>query len=408
MKALVVATFCALLTGCAAPLPSSTPSATPSASQTATITTSPPPTPVPSEAAWTHVTLTNPPSTAFGATKDDQIVASTTWPGGFLFIGETFSGEPPTELVWRSADGSTWTRTAVPAFGGTDVRGIIRTGQRLVVIAAVHATSGGTALQPPLGFAWTSTDGTTWTPVADPDGRLAQMIPNSIGAGPGGVVIAGYGLTTGIRLLHSPDGLTWTADDTTTPLFSGVEGDGPVVGWADGFLLAASVPAVITPPVVWAPPTAAAFRSADGITWVKSAVPPGAETLAFIAAGDQIVATGDTCVACVGAFAWWSTADHGVTWQAETEPSQGFPSPGTSITSTGDRFVDLSGGRLRWSADGRTWHPLVATGPAISPNYSFDLLVNGDRVVLVGWQGMFPPDQPTTGPTPLVLVGQLH
>jgi len=344
------------------------------------------------------------PSASFGATKDDQIVASTAWPGGFLFIGETFSGEPPTELVWRSTSGSTWTRTVVPAFAGTDVRGITWTGQRLVVIATTHPISGITAPRPPLGFAWTSTDGTTWTPVSDPQGSLAHMVPTSIGSGPAGVVIAGNRPYGGLSLLHSSDGVAWSADDTTTSAFSGVQYGGAVVGWTEGFLLTTSVPAVITPPVVWAPPTAAAFGSADGITWAKASVPEGAESLSFVTAGDQIVAVGDTCVACIGAFASWSTADHGATWQQEAQPSQGL-SLGTMITSTGTRFVDISAGRLRWSDDGRTWHPLVSSGPAISPDYSFQLLVSGDRVVLVGWQGI---SQGSPNPNPLVLVGQLR
>jgi len=406
LRHLVVALMVLSLAACGPvmPTPSASPSTTPAVPANSPTAPRPSPTAVPSDAAWTHVTLTRVPSAAFGATKDDQIVASTTWPGGFLFLGETFAGAPPAEIVWRSADGSTWTRTAVSAFAGTDVRGITWTGQRLVVIAAVHPISGITALIPPLGFAWTSIDGTIWTPVADPDGALARMIPTSIGSGPAGVVIAGHSLTAGISLLHSPDGLTWTADDMTTPAFSRVQG-GAVVGWAEGFLLAAGVPAVITPPIAWAPPSAAAFRSNDGINWVQSAVPPGAESLDFVTAGDQIVATGDVCVACPGAFASWSTADHGATWQQQPRPSQGLAT-GTMITSTGTRFVDVSAGRLRWSNDGRTWHPLVSIGPAISPDYFFDLLVSGDRVVLVGWQGIFPPDQPT-GPTPLSLVGRL-
>lgn len=396
------------LAGCGSVLPTSppptsrAPTTAPPGSPTAL---SPSPTAVPSEAAWTHVTITTAPSSAFGATSD-EIVAGTAWPGGFLFIGETFSGEGPTEILWRSPDGSTWTRTAVPAFAGTDVRAVTWTGQRLVVVAAVHPASGVPTLVPPLGFAWTSTDATTWAPVTDPDGSLPQTLPTSIGSGPAGVVISGGRPNGASSLLHSSDGLAWAADNTSTPVFSGVKFGGSVVGWAGGFLLAASVPAVITPPTVWAPPSAAAFRSADGVAWVKGSVPPGAESLSFITAGDHIVAVGDTCVACVGAFASWSTADQGATWQMVAAPSQGFPSVGTMVASTDSRFVDISAGRLRRSDDGRSWHTLVSSGTPLSPDYFFDLLVRGNRVALVGWQGIFPPDQPA-GPKPLILLGQL-
>ena len=248
---------------------------------------------------------------------------------------------------------------------------------------------------------------TTWTPVTDPDGSLPQTLPTSIGSGPAGVVISGGRLHGASSLLHSSDGLAWAADDTSTPVFSGVKFGGSVVGWAGGFLLAASVPAVITPP------TSLGAAERRGLPLNRRH---------HVGQGRRAAGRGDPWLRHRGRPDRGSRrhlrrvcrrlrlVEHGRSGRDVADGAcarSGFPLPRHDDCVHRHPVRRHQRRRLRWSADGRTRHPLVSTGPAISPDYSFDLLVSGDRVVLVGWQGIFPPGQPT-GPTPLVLVGQLR
>ncbi|HEX2273017.1 MAG TPA: hypothetical protein VHG90_03985, partial [Acidimicrobiales bacterium] len=194
-----------------------------------------------------------------------QVVGGVAGGQGFLALG-TVDGHV---ALWRSADGSSWSRVERPeAFGaGSAVAQLVATGSGVV---AVGADRGAPA-------AWWSTDGTVWT-------RAGIG-----GAGPGRITAA----------VVAPDGLVAAGSMTPADASTG----------ADRRPL----------PAVW--------RSADGQSWqpvpasFDAASQPGqdnrgAEVKALVRADDGYLATGGG----TQARRVWTSAD-GVTWaEAELPP----------------------------------------------------------------------------------------
>jgi hypothetical protein len=108
---------------------------------------------------------------------------------------------------WRSTDGSTWTPVAddANAFADAEVRSIVWTGSRYVAVGLL-----GDAFRPTGSVAWTSPDGEHWTLVDAPalkTGRTVSLVVTP----QGGLLAVGAGLDQEEALVwRSPDGRSWT------------------------------------------------------------------------------------------------------------------------------------------------------------------------------------------------------
>jgi hypothetical protein len=228
----------------------------------------------------------------FGPAAGNHGLAVVAWPGGFLAVGGSTTGGG---VVWRSTDGVTWTSTPAAAFSGTTVSGtdtvwLAWTGQRLIAVGATDDESLGAF--PWFGTVLTSTDGTTWTSVPDPDGLLARMEPDGLAVGSAGLVIIGNRAPGQPVVLHSADGLTWSRDDTSGAPFARVTATSVVATDRD-FLIGGAVQPTGRPTLGGPPPPAGLVRSSDGITWQ-------AATPAFPQASLDLVAAGRSAAAVSG------------------------------------------------------------------------------------------------------------
>ncbi len=141
-----------------------------------------------------------------GPAAATAMVAVVAFGDGFVAAGR--SDDPAAgrtaAAVWLSADGLTWQRiVAGDAFAGARVVGLAASGGRLVAVGTA-----GPEQAPSL--AWTSSDGRTWTRVADP--ALAGGVVRAVAAGGPGFVAVGAAAADDRALAWtSPDGATWAA-----------------------------------------------------------------------------------------------------------------------------------------------------------------------------------------------------
>ena len=90
------------------------------------------------------------------------------WHGGWVAVGSVDAdADHRSAAIWTSPDGLAWERrTGVPGFLGTAAYGIATAGDRLVVVGSTVVGESGDVAMP--AVAWTSDDGTAWTPVESP------------------------------------------------------------------------------------------------------------------------------------------------------------------------------------------------------------------------------------------------
>jgi len=202
--------------------------------------------------------------------------------------------------LFRSDDGTTWETVELPGYDHGWVDAVFAAGDRVTVLVgqASYAESTVAAM-------WTTTDGETWTPVTDgsaavfDNGGVADVITFgdrlvAVGAQPGGEFVPTAAAWV------SADGLTW---ERTTATGEGFADDAMVaLAAADGGLVA----------VGWCSDTKqlCAWRSTDGTTWVPEAVPsedldPSVSYIqagALTALGNDVYAVGSKDVAASETF----------------------------------------------------------------------------------------------------------
>jgi len=213
------------------------------------------------------------------------------WHGGWVAVGSVDAGaDHRVAAIWTSPDGLAWERrTGESGFLGTAAYGIATAGDRLVVVgSSVVGESGDVALP---AVAWTSDDGSAWTPVESPAFAVGPM--RAVAATPAGFVAVGFGIDdTRAAAWTSADGSTWTAVPEQ-PAFEALgkparmaavasNGAGLVAtGWKSDAGNGSGV--------VW--------RSADGTSWdrVPDQVSMSGASLAGVAfAGDAPIVAGTT------------------------------------------------------------------------------------------------------------------
>jgi hypothetical protein len=317
--------------------------------------------------------------------------------------------------LWTSADGSAWSRAALPA--GTPPRRIVD---------AVHGAGGWLAVgrAGDRALPLMSADGGTWQSV--PGGKALSgsgLTPVAAAATSGAYVIVGRQNDTSAAAWYSTDLKNWSwAGDAGKGDLSGT-GDAPkwtadVAAGPAGFVAVGGQTRNKTAqPAVWTSPDGRKWASSPSAPVLPQGVPAGSLT-SVVARGGVLVATGVTGASGVtgppaggapgtAAFAAVS-ADGGRTWQPVSLPDAGQGTAVTAATATAHGFV-LAGAAgsdvLLWtSPDGRTWRSSRPHGTGLDGSGTqriTGLTVVGGTLVGVGFTGDASGDRPTLWRRPI-------
>jgi hypothetical protein len=328
------------------------------------------------------------------AFASSMMAAVAAGPNGYVAVGTNFDpNDAPIGYAWYSSDGKTWTRSSdvlqgIPA-------GVIWDGQRFV------AFGGGQSEEP--AAIWTSADGHSWQQATDGPGF--DEVTTLHVAKLGGALYAiggGWGDSEGpeshvFKTWSSSDGLTWvsTPPDAAPPGMTSLEGltaaNGMLVAWGSSDVSPDFRPLAV--------------RSTDGRTW-DSANLGKADSLVWDVVGSDgaIVAVGSGPFCCEeGATApvrAWTSADAQAWARAQFEPAAGNDQL-EHVVVYGGGYVALgtdAGMPISWlSDDGSSWtetHSVpdaaIDEGPACTGGPCPTTVVNDF----------------TNGPAGLVAVGQ--
>jgi hypothetical protein len=307
--------------------------------------------------------------------------------GGQLYaIGQVRAGSGVETVVWRSSDGTTWTKLVQggATFAGSGVLSLLATPSGLIAWGqdgepVCSAPRAGQTCGPVPQMVWTSADGFTWTKAPDVSAIAGATIQN-ITSGPAGLVAAGSDRSGAPAVWTSATGATWSRANLPSSLFPGAA-ISDVRATTTGYVLAGAVN-VTSPPatgggvVVGVQGTAAAWWSSDGRSWVRANVQRQnglGTSLGQIFVGAQgLVAVGTASAESKTGTAWSST--DGRSWTPMAAGYAGAPSPAPgepvlksfSIQDDGTHLVATAmiGQTMQWwsSTDGATWRPLVLAG----------------------------------------------
>lgn len=271
---------------------------------------------------------------------------------GLIAVGTEHVGGGSQPVMWRSEDGTGWTREALTSevWDGVDPFTLAVWGNALVVLGHEwHGDGEGQVVA-----VRSDDDGSTWGPLVEPalltddEGRLAR--PAAVAAGDDGLVLFG----TAGRLYRT---WAWSTRD-------GVHWERSPVG-ANGSTVTSAVASSVG--IVAAGSDehhrAAAWFSSDGATWERTDLadvpirPSHRGQVGAVAAGDGgFVASG------------WSG-----------DPSLGFMVVGSTVEMEGTGGAPV----LWWSADGRSWTVIDA---ALAPAADVQFL-SGPGPVAAGPEG---------------------
>ncbi len=225
---------------------------------------------------------------------------------GYLAVAqECGAGECIPNVIWRSGDGSTWTEAgSIGPFGSIQPMPVALAAGGPGWLGGGWEVDESEITNVQAAF-WTSSDGTSWAEahVADAAGdTLTGGSVSGIATFGSQLVAAGWGKTADgrrARAWTSSDGTTWTPTPDS-PAFA----DGLMAGVAAGSKVVVAVGSDIGGAAVWV--------SSDGSTWDKAPAGPGfagAKMTAVAATVGGFVAVGSDAK---GGLAW-SSAD-GKTW----------------------------------------------------------------------------------------------
>ena len=356
-------------------------------------------------------------SAPLGISDASFVTSMVSFDGALYAAGEAVSGTVVEAAVWRSADGSTWTRLgrAGPQFAGAEMVVLVVARDGLVAWGAdgqraCQGQGAAATCSPAPLMLWTSPDGVTWTPIADASPFAGATI-SAITDGPAGLVAVGDTGWNAPAIWVSDTGATWTRLALGTAFadahLSTVRAAGPgyVVGGGTG----SQQVSVTGGPASTVPTTAAAWWSADGRTWTKASVEGpggGGSNLAMIYVGSEgLVAVGATSDGRDSA-AW--TSPDGRIWVPIAASVSGTPSPapgaaslpsytladdGTHILAVADTSQPLLS---YWvSTNGTDWRELALSGatatdpantvPQQTGRWLRQVFLVPDGLVATGW-----------------------
>jgi hypothetical protein len=294
-------------------------------------------------------------------------------------------------VAWTSTDGDRWTLVEIGRVVSTDPA---------FAVAVTRSPGGGVVAVGRSGrrpVAWTATDGSAWTshdvPTVDPVGSWTRI--TAVADGPLGVLAGGSVgpelLDRTARFWRSTDGVTWTAvaDD---PAFAGAEVSA-ILPVDDGWLAIGRLGTGqrSTGSLAW--------RSTDGAHWTgvdDQALAKGLVRSVVRAGDGSIVAVGSEADE-IGAWVWRST-DEGRSWVLEPEePSRthfGRKIRMTDVIATPDGLLAVGnlvevqfGTGVSWrSSDAVSWRE-SPNQPAMGQVEPSAVVAFGDRFVMVGTFG---------------------
>lgn len=270
-------------------------------------------------------------------------------PGRFVAVGTT-EAEEPIGVAWTSTDGRTWTRVTNGPADGIPT-GILWDGQRYV------AFGGGASIAP--AAVWTSADGQSWQRAADGPGFdeltviFVAQLGNELFATGGGWGDSEGPMPGTFATWSSADGLAWQSVPAVTPppamvaLGGMTAADGTLVAWGQSDT---------------EPFRPVAVRSTDGSTWESTFVGKADSRLWDIVGNDGFVAVGSGPYCCeAGAEApvrAWTSVDAASWTAAQFQPQAGNDQL-EQVVWYGGRYVALGtyvGTPISWlSDDGTVW-----------------------------------------------------
>ena len=362
------------------------------------------------EAAWTTIDWAASDPAPFSGPGNQYVFGGAAWAGGAVLVGE----EAPLPsgnvegVVWFSADDAHWQRTPNTdgTFSGSEIEAVAVSGSRLVAIGYSRLEDNASTLTPPVGIAWTSSDGTHWRRSQDANGNLGNMALHGVAAGPMGFVAYGNDLAGGAALAFSTDGVRWQREGTDA-LFT----DATIAGvtWTGRDFAAVGGHDVPQPSGVTSQThgDAAAWWSSDGQDWHPGDVGSTGYALETVQPWiDSLRATGvPPCPGCISAPAEWRSSDDGRTWrELPLPPTPDYP--GLESLLVGQRLVSLQAQaeRVTWSAGGQTWQDLTMTGSPIPDTAQLMVAAGQTVIAIAGVTGTSANDQEDAR----VYAGQLH
>ncbi len=305
--------------------------------------------------AWTD--------TADGSAEGADLTAIVHGPAGYVAIGslampDETGGIMFVGYVWRSIDGFSWRRDAIPGPRGAHrLESIAVLGGRYLIVG--HGEPGDANPRSQGSVAWTSDDGMTWS---GPRRFGAQGdVVAAVGAGPDGFVATGSRFLdverVGAGLVWtSPDGVSWS---TATELPGATTAMPKTIAWSgDQWLVGGEGGTGIGRAMIW--------WSVDARTWTLASELPEASgsSVSSIAAGaDRAIAVLQGSPAGLG----WSSTD-GRRWSAIAAPAKGERWFGVTAAGAGFVAVGRTGDEgeqpmvTAWSADGLHWQTDIDTG----------------------------------------------
>lgn len=300
------------------PGPTATPEVTPTPTLEPTPTPAPTPSPEPTPIArWTGLTRSDPVMPSFVVHLNDLVA----WGDGYVAVGEVVVDATRSEAAFlTSPDGLNWTvRYQVDPSVDRFPRHLVIVADELLAFS--HPNTDALGLPGASeSLVWRSADGMTWSAVDSQSWRdawsglvigpmpagwdeLQQPIPTGlvdVTSGPAGLVAIGnsYGDDGMVPVvLHSTDGREWSPvslpADSVSPLLSAV------VPYDGGFVLVGAVDA--GPRIDSATP--AGWFSSDGVSWSRATVnvDPGIFPSGIVGIGE----IGDVTAGSDGLVGWW-------------------------------------------------------------------------------------------------------
>lgn len=362
-------------------------------------------TPIPPAAttAWTGITWKE------LAPEDPlaQVRSVVRWRNGFVAVGTPLAiGETSRTPVWVSGDGGAWRPLDAAVFGpSTIVLGVVEIASGLVALTVQGGANIYGRPTGPLGFwtwkpplqAWTSSDGTRWTPHPGPKVSLSPWFgvghrnePDDVifRAGPAGLLVASRTEAGSLEVAISTDGVAW--ENLPASAFPPKTFLTDIAAISSGFVAIGGI-AGADPGAFWA-----AFWSGDGRVWERIPQPVAADGLVD---GPEGLLAADQA----GAPGWWSSTD-GRRWTLLPEyPPLGFGSFPDSqcspkclngvMVGNGERMLAYSGGdtQVGWTSfDGLSWRSLAISGgrPMDWPDWDTTMIVMPVGVLWIRWDGI--------------------
>jgi hypothetical protein len=321
----------------------------------------------------------------FGGAPNVFVLDLARGPSGYVAVGQRVDGVitelgnegPMTPLVWRSADGVSWSTASVTGFDSGFPVSVTSDGDQYLAIIQHDPTT----------HIYRSVDGLAWHIIGDPPrasgGYIRKVLPVS-----SGFVAVGRvgGPTFHSAFWFSANGTEWTLSREETDNSEAMD----ITAGTKGIVAVGIAQVDIAKPI-----TEAAWYSSDGITWLRRDPTPvgGGELQAVAATADGFFAAG--WFADVGTVIWrsrdgmnWSplpaVAALGPDYPGDTGSARAAFAFGASQYVTGyASCCGLPSQHTYVSVDGTLW-ARVHRDPAIAAVHLGTVTVEADRVVAAG------------------------